>query len=86
MFIYQGSHRLNQIQLGAGGNQCVKEVHMWSIIRKSFVYIAFLIVLFRIIYSHRDQNVSLLKNLLPNARHDQYWSSFDNDSSYDQTS
>ena len=49
-------NRLNEAEVMRARNQRLKELHMWSIIRESFIYISFLIVLCFFTYSNRDQN------------------------------
>lgn len=63
---------LSEIELVAARNERLKLIHMWSILRKTAVYMGYLVVLLIITYSHRQQNAFLqvqhLRKYLLNTR------------------
>jgi hypothetical protein len=56
--------RLNANEIAYARSIRLKEIQMWSIIREALTYFGFVIVLYLITYSNRDQNAFLQVNHL----------------------
>jgi hypothetical protein len=59
LFIYRPpirTNRLNEAEVVSARHQRLKEIHMWSIIRETFIYLLFLSSLFILTYSNQNSN------------------------------
>lgn len=75
MFTYRAPvhfDRLNEAQVAYARNQRLKELQMWSFLRKSFLCIGYLVILSMITFSNRDQTafrqVQHLRKFVLNTR------------------
>jgi hypothetical protein len=63
---------LNEAEVACARRRRLKELHMWSIIREGLTYFIFLLVLYVLIYSNRNENtfhqMNHLKTFFLNTR------------------